>query len=86
MRHCRFFGKDTSICPSERASRHAPRNCSLTIFIGPEKLRPMPEQELPISADISPEQPANLPPDFHSIGKNLATIKETEFEGAIAIR
>jgi serine/threonine protein kinase len=42
----------------------------LTIFIGPEKLPPMPEQELPISADISLKPSANLPPDFHSIGEN----------------
>ncbi|MEY2603444.1 MAG: eukaryotic-like serine/threonine-protein kinase, partial [Verrucomicrobiota bacterium] len=30
----------------------------------------MPEQELPISADISLKPSANLPPDFHSIGEN----------------
>jgi serine/threonine protein kinase len=29
----------------------------------------MPEQELPINADISLEPSANLPPDFHSIGE-----------------
>src|SRR5260221_6201150 len=71
MRQWNSFGKDshTTICSPGVQESRCGRKLVIDEFRWAGETSPMPEQELPIKADISLEPSANLPLDVPSIGE-----------------